>query len=797
MTKLTLEQKATLLSGATTFTTREIAKYGIPSLTLADGPSGLRKQEGAADHLGLNGSVPATCFPAGATLAASWDPAVAQAVGHAIGEECQSNGVQELLGPALNIKRNPRCGRNFEYYSEDPYLAGQMAAGYIQGVQSTGTIATPKHLAVNSQELKRMASNSVVDARAERELYLTNFEIAVKAGHPHAVMSSYNMINGTYANEDAALLQTTLRDEWGFDGLVVSDWGGDNDHVAGVTAGSHLQMPSTGLEGPQVLIDAVRAGKLAQSVLDQRVIEYLRVVQAATIRAPHPTDFAGHHEVARWAAAESMVLLQNQRDVLPLSSQTRIAVIGDFAQTPRYQGAGSSAVNAKQVERFTEVAGLRLNVTGFAQGFTRVDHPDADLLEEAKSLASHADVALVFIGLNEAQESEGKDRTSLELPRNQVALLDALASLDTPVVAVLAAGGVVTMPWRKDVEGLLHTYLTGEAGASAICDVLLGEVNPSGKLAESYPLVQQDVPLDSAYPTSTRDVLYQESLYVGYRYYDKVAAPVAFPFGFGLSYTTFDYRELTVDQTGAHVTLVNTGQRTGAEVVQLYVQSPDQQLYHPVRELKGFTKIKLAPGEAQRVTIPFDAYTFRAWDPTKQVWVTPGGIYTIAVAAGSRDVRLTAQYTVAGPTPTRQLGLPHYFSGAVTEATPEEIACLIPDRAAESHDGQLTANSTIGDMHEAQSALARLVARQLQRRMAKLEAQGKSSLNLLFIYNMPIRGMAKMTNGQMDSVMVDGITQIANGHFWRGVTQVLSGWMTARRRTSQLRRLLEEQDHAD
>lgn len=798
--QLTLEQKAALLSGRTTFDTFGINSANIPALALSDGPSGLRKQEGAADHLGLNGSIKATSFPSGVALANSWDPKITAAVGQAIGEECITADVQGILGPAMNIQKNPLCGRNFEYYSEDPILAGRMAAGYIRGVQSTGTMACPKHFAVNSQELRRMASNSVVDQRALHELYLTNFEIAVKEGHPKAIMSSYNQINGTYANEDSQLLQKTLRDDWGFDGIVITDWGGDNDHIEGVKAGSNLEMPSTGMAGPKELIDAVNSGRLDEKVLDDRVAEYLKIVADTPVRTMQSSgeaDFEKHHQVARKAAEASMVLLKNESELLPLTATTKVAIIGDFADKPRYQGAGSSAVNAENVESFNQVAGKLLNVVGYAQGFDRLGQPDEALIAEAAQLATQSDVALVFVGLDEAKESEGKDRDDMALPANQVALIEALAKTDTPIVAVLSAGAPVEMSWQQHVSALIDQSLTGEASASALCDVLIGVVNPSGKLAETKPLSYADVPFGEDFPSADVNAMYKESLYVGYRYYDAVEKPVALPFGFGLSYTSFEYRDLKVDAGGAHFVLTNTGKRAGAEIAQLYIASADTALYHPKRELKGFTKINLAPGESQSVTIPFDDYSFRAWDPAANDWVIPSGRYRIEVGSSSRDLWLTEDWQVEGVHPRSQVNLSHYFSGDVTKADAEEIDQMLApqENAVVVTPGVITTTSTIGDLATAHLWLARMISGAIDRKLTKLAAEGESSLNLLFIYNMPLRAIAKMTNGMVSGEMVDAIVTAVNGHFWRGLRRLIRGYFGNRRASRELSEKLEAQDH--
>ena len=484
--ELTLEEKCALLSGAETFKTRGMPQHGIPQIWLSDGPHGLRKQAGESDHLGLNPSVPATCFPTASAVANSWDAALGEEIGAALGEEAAAQEVSVVLGPGLNMKRNPLCGRSFEYFSEDPYLAGKLAAGYIRGIQSKGVAACPKHFAVNSQETRRMASDSIVDERTLREIYLTGFEIAVKEGHPRSIMSSYNLVNGTYANENKHLLMEILRGEWGFDGAVITDWGGSNDHALGVKNGSTLEMPAPGGDSVRELLAAVESGKISESDIDARLSELLPLVfdtKAALDAAPCEFDAAAHHALARRAAEESLVLLKNEGSLLPLAEGTKVAVIGDFAKNPRYQGAGSSMVNSTQVDVLLDkLIDSELNVIGYQQGFDRHGKPDAALQKSACELATQADTVILCMGLDEIAESEGLDRSNLRLAQNQVDLLQAVAAVNPKIAVVLYSGSVVETPWLDNCQALLYAALGGQAGAGAVADALTGKVNPAARL---------------------------------------------------------------------------------------------------------------------------------------------------------------------------------------------------------------------------------------------------------------------------------------------------------------------------
>ena len=651
ISKLSVDEKCHLLSGRDFWSTYSLAAKGIPSIMLSDGPHGIRKQEGAGDQLGLNGSVPATCFPTAATIANSWDPALGEQIGECLGEEAACQGVSVLLGPGLNIKRSPLCGRNFEYFSEDPYLAGKMAAGYIRGIQKNGVSACPKHFAANNTELRRQASDSVVDERTLREIYLTNFEIAVKEGRPRCIMSSYNMINGVYANENEHLLQEILRDQWGFDGFVVSDWGAGNDFVEGVRAGSHLEMPSTGGDSAEYLKKALAEGKISEDLVDRRVDELLDVVfsthSAVQAYEGKTFDVEAHHRMAEKACEESIVLLKNEGRILPLKEGTKVAVIGEFAKTPRYQGAGSSVVNPTKLEATMDVIGsFPFDLAGYAQGYPRVGEGDPALQAEAAALAKKADVVLLYLGLDEISESEGLDRSHMRLPQSQIDLLRAVAGVNPNVVVVMSAGSSVEMPWLDQCRALVHGYLCGQAGASAVLKVLLGQVNPSGKLNETYPVAYGDVPSAPYFPAKERSVEYREGLYVGYRYFETADKPVLFPFGFGLSYTSFEYSNLTVTEKEASFVITNTGDREGAEIAQLYVSAKAPKVYRPALELKGFAKVRLQAGESSRVTIPLDDKAFRYFNTKTDRFEIDGGEYEILIGASCEDIRLRGTVTV-------------------------------------------------------------------------------------------------------------------------------------------------------
>ena len=788
--KMTTEEKAAILGGKTVWQTRENERLSIPSIFLSDGPHGLRKQAGAGDHLGLNASLEATCFPTAATIANSWDEKLGEELGEALGEEAASMDVDVLLGPGLNIKRSPLCGRNFEYFSEDPYLSGKMAAAYIRGIQRMGVAACPKHFAVNSQELRRMAMDAVVDERTLREIYLTGFEIAVKEGKSKAIMSSYNRVNGTYANENKHLLTDILRNEWGFDGMVVSDWGGSNDAVKAVEAGANLEMPNCGYGSAREIVKAVKDGTLSESVLDERVCELVKVIMDLkehknTGRDEKHSGFnrEEHHRLAKRAAAESMVLLKNEASILPLDRNKKLAIIGDFAFAPRYQGAGSSMVNPTKVEAVAGIArDYKLNLLGMTRGYKRDGDVDEAEKKAALDLAEKADIVIFCFGLNEISESEGLDRTHMRIPQNQIELLQDISKVNENVVGILSAGSAMEMPWQSCCKAILNGYLNGQAGASATLDILTGAVNPSGRLAETYPIAYEHTPSFRYYPSSERTSEYRESIFVGYRYYDTSKVRVQYPFGFGLSYTEFTYSGLKVDDSGAELTVSNTGDRDGAEVVQMYVGLPNAIVFRPEKELKGFAKVFLKAGESRKVKIPFDDKTFRYWNVKTESWEVETGTYNVMIGSSVADIRLVGTIERTGNNigmPYNPALLPYYYTGLVQKISDEEYETLLGHKIPSGEwSGQLGVNDAICQMYYAKSRLARFVYKVLTDKKKKSEQTGKPDLNVLFIYNMPLRAIAKMTNGMVGMDMVHGMLEIVNGEFFRGLGRVIGGFIS-------------------
>lgn len=782
--KMTLEEKVAFLSGKNVWETRDFPRHMLPSICCSDGPHGVRRQAGAGDHLGLNASLPATCFPTAATMANSWDETLGEEVGEALGEEAMALGVNVLLGPGLNMKRSPLCGRNFEYFAEDPYLAGKMAASYIRGIQSQGVYACPKHFAVNSQELRRMAMNAVLDERTLREIYLTGFEIAVKEGKAKSIMTSYNEINGVYANENKHLLQDILRDEWGFDGIVITDWGASNDHALGVAAGSDLEMPAPGLDSAREILKAIEEKTLSMEELDacvDHLLDAVLTLSSASEGKEKTFDKEAHHMLARKAAEQSAVLLKNEEHILPLQPGTKVAFIGDFVTEPRYQGAGSSMVNPTKLETIDQLAEqYDLQVIGINRGYQRTGEEDDALQKEALELAKMADVVIYCFGLDEMSESEGLDRTHMRIPQNQIRLLEALLQVNGNIVGLLSGGAAVEMPWENCCKAILHGYLNGQAGASAMLNLLTGAVNPSGKLNETYPLQYEDTPAYANFPSAQRNSEYREGVYIGYRYYETAGVAVKYPFGYGLSYTTFAYSDLRAEADGVSFTLENTGDRDGAEIVQLYVGLDNAQVFRPVRELKGFSKVFLKAGEKKTVHIAFDDKTFRYWNVDTDRWEEEGGSWNVMIGASAADIRLQTTVEREGTraeSPYSKEEMPSYYSGQVQKVGDAEFEKLlghaIPDNA---WSGELGINDAICQLYYAKSGLGRLVYKILTNIKKKSEAKGKPDLNVLFIYNMPFRGIAKMTGGAVSMDMVHGMVTAVNGHVFRGLKQIISGY---------------------
>ena len=797
--KMSLEEKAYMMSGKDTWQSADFPHHGIPSMMMSDGPHGMRTQQpGKTDHLGINESMPATCFPTAATVANTWDTSLVEEMGNALAEEAVSMGVHVVLGPGLNIKRSPLCGRNFEYYSEDPYHAGKMAASLVKGIQKYGIAACPKHFAANSQELRRMAMNSVVDERTLREIYLTGFEIAVKEGKAKSIMSSYNEVNGVYANENKHLLQEILVDEWGFDGYVVSDWGASNNHALGVKNGSHLEMPGTTKTGQKEILKGIAEGVLTEDELNQRLDELLDVIFTTheglqnakkaynigtTTMTKQGFDVEAHHALARKVAERGTVLLKNEGNILPLKEQAKVAIIGDFAKTPRYQGAGSSLVNpTKEPESILNCiddSGLRM--VSFAQGYERNAKTNPQLIEAAIRLVKDAEVVLIFAGLDEIAEAEGLDRNHMRMPEAQNAVISALAEIHENVIVVLSAGSPVEMPWADQVKAIVHGYLGGQAGASAVLNILTGKVNPSGRLNESYPISYEDTPAYAYYPSKERSSEYREGPYVGYRYYTTVGKDVRFPFGYGLSYTTFAYSNISASEHDVRFTIKNTGDRAGIEVAQLYVSLESDTVFRPARELKGFASVELEAGEEKEVVIPFDDKTFRFFDTRTNTWEIEGGTYRIMIGRNVNDIELKTDVTIAGTVkegPYSEATFPSYFAGNITNVSDEEYKLLygkeIPNG---TWGGEIGINDAFCQFYYAKSGLCRLIYKIMKGLLDKAIAKGEPNLDILFVYNMPIRATSRMTGGAVNMKMVYGIAEIANGHFFKGLGKVISGFI--------------------
>ena len=647
--EMTLEEKAGMCSGKDFWHLKGVERLGIPEVMVSDGPHGLRKQAEEADHLGLNESIKAVCFPTACATACSFDRDLLEEMGERIGDECQAEDLSVILGPAVNIKRSPLCGRNFEYFSEDPYLASQMAAAHIKGVQSKNVGTSIKHFAANNQEHRRMSCSSEIDERTLREIYLAAFETAIKEAKPDTVMCSYNRINGEFASENHWLLTEVLRDQWGFEGYVMSDWGAVNDRVKGLKAGLELEMPGSGGNTDKEIVEAVKNGELEEAVLDRAVERILNIVFKFTDnRQEGKFDLEEDHKLAAKIAGESMVLLKNE-GVLPLSAQgKKIAFIGKFAETPRFQGGGSSHINSFKITSALEAVKEVAEVT-YAQGYdVKEDVIDQAMLDQAVETAKEADVAVIFAGLPDAFESEGYDRTHMRMPDCQNTLISEIAKVQENVVVVLHNGSPVEMPWADQVKGILEAYLCGQAVGQAEVDILFGKVNPSGKLAETIPYKLSDNPSYLNFPGDGQKVEYKEGVFVGYRYYDTKEMPVRYPFGYGLSYTTFEYSDLQLssdkikdtDKLKVTLKVKNTGNRAGKEIVQLYVADKTGAASRPVKELKNFVKVELQPQEEKTVEMELDKRSFAWYNTDIHDWYAASGEYEILAAASSRDIRL-------------------------------------------------------------------------------------------------------------------------------------------------------------
>ena len=769
--KMTLEEKIALCSGASFWETKQYEQYGIPSVFLCDGPHGLRKQEreDGADMLGVNESRPATCFPAEVTTAGSWDPGLLSCIGAAVGEEARAQQVGVVLGPGANLKRNPLCGRNFEYFSEDPYVAGKLAAGFIRGVESQGISSSLKHFAVNSQEQSRFNSDSILDERTLRELYLTAFEIAVKEGRPSTVMCAYPKLNGVHCSDSKRLLTDILRDEWGFDGAVVTDWGAMNDRIAGFAAGCDLNMPGGSDYMEKEVLRAVKEGALPEFCVDESVRRILKLAFRAqeSRKQPISCDLEAHHALAREAAEQGAVLLKNKDQILPLQEGQRIAVIGAMAKQMRFQGAGSSHINPTRISQPVDFLPEHV----YAGGCDEQGDTTEALLAEAAQAAKEADVAVVFAGLPDRFESEGFDRDHMKLPEGHVRMIEAVSAANPNTVVVLLCGCAVECPWADQVKGILYMGLPGQAGGEAIADLLTGKVGPSGKLAESWPYRYEDVPSSDIYD-KTKDALYEEGIYVGYRYYEKAGAPVRWPFGYGLSYTQFAYSDLQIEENTVRVTVKNTGDRSGAEVVQLYVCPPKGGLHRPVRELKRFEKVFLQPQESRIIEFSLDDRAFAVW---ADGWCVPAGTYEIQIE------NLQKSITRDGVT----LDIPEWQSGSWYETChgkPSQSEWermlgrrYVPDIPKKGH---FTMDNSVVEMKD-HSLVMKIMYKAVESTIAKGFGGKKDYSNPEFRMLMassagsPLRSM--QISGGMKGGVMPGMLEMANGHFLRGILKMICG----------------------
>ena len=790
--KMTLEEKASLTSGKNFWETMNIPHLGIKSMFLSDGPHGIRKQAAAADHLGLNKSLPATCFPTSATIANSFNVELAEKVGKALGEEALALDVNVVLGPGLNIKRNPRCGRNFEYYSEDPYLAGKIAASYVKGIQSNGIASCIKHYACNNQEERRLTSNSVLDERTLREIYTTAFEIVIKEAKPLCVMSSYNLVNDVYANENIHLLKEILRDDFGFNGVVVTDWGGDNDRVAGLVAGNELEMPANNGETDIEIVNAIKDHKIDESVLDESV-DRLLTLHDTTFKPfeggkKYKIDIQAHHEIAKEAARESIVLLKNENNALPLNSTEKVAIIGDFAKNPRYQGAGSSIVNPTKLDNTLElIKDFNINYVGYEQGFNRYGKEKKTLFEKAIGLARNVDTVILYMGLDEVTEAEGLDRDNIKIHKNQVSLLKAIKELGKKVIVILSEGSVVELDFEKYADAILFNCLNGQAGSGATLEILTGEVNPSGRLSETYPLTYGDTPTEKYFPAHDFNSFYKDAIYVGYRYFDKLNKKVRYPFGYGLSYTTFEYSDLEITPKGVKFKLTNTGKVKGKEVPQLYIGLNNSKVFRAKKELKGFTKVELNPGETKEITLNFDEYSFRFFNVKDNKFEIEKGTYSIYVGSNVEDIKLTGELDVDGVVVNDdiydQTKLSKYYSGEISNVSDEEFEALLGRKLPTSNVKFVKKNRILVDYNTsvielkyAKGWTGRLFSGAIRFAIKFLKCFGskdKANVLIMGVINQPMRSISRMTNGAITMGQLDGLILMFNGHFFKGLKKFI------------------------
>ncbi len=790
VSQMTLEEKASLCSGRDFWYLKGIERLGLKPVMVTDGPHGLRKQLASADHLGINQSVPSTSFPTASATACSYDRKLLKRMGEALGEKCVSEEVAVILGPGANIKRSPLCGRNFEYFSEDPYLTGEMAAALIEGVQSKNVGTSLKHFAANNQESNRMVGDSVVDERAFYEIYLTGFEMAVKKAQPWTVMCSYNKINGTYASDNEFLLNTILRKKWGFDGLVVSDWGATDDRVQGVKAGMDLEMPGASSDNDAEIVAAVKKGSLSEEDLNKTALRITEMILKSQEEKPAPEHVDTHHNaLAREVATKSAVLLKNSESILPLAKNSKIAVIGEMAKNSRYQGAGSSRICPAFLDNSYDALVEAGACVTYAEGYSLGNHKvDQAKIEEACKLAKESDVAIVFAGLPDEYESEGFDRTTMDMPESHNQLINAVVKVNPNTIVVLQLGAPVAMPWMDQVKGILLMYLAGQAGGSATADLLLGNVNPSGKLAETFPKALADNPSADYFPGEPKAVQYRESIYVGYRYYDTAGVEVVFPFGYGLSYTTFEYSDLKIeqkDQLNYKVTsmITNTGTVAGGEAVQLYIHCNESKIFRAEKELKAFDKVYLQPGESKTVEFELDQRSFAYYNTKAADWCVEGGTYVILVASSSADIRLKGTIELAGDGKESLLSTSYEALGEyktpskpfrVSDAQFEKLLGRKPPSGIRLPSEPFTVNSTIGDIKD--TFIGKMILKVTKKQMKKMLGENSDPtmerMMEAMVFEMPLRAMKMAAQGTMTTKRIEGIVAFANGRIIKGISKM-------------------------
>lgn len=788
--KMTLEEKTSLLSGKDNWQTMNIDKYNIPSMFLTDGPSGIRKQTKDPNKVGFNIGSPSTCFPAPATIANSWDVKLCEEVGMLIGDEATCKKVNVVLGPGANIKRNPLCGRNFEYFSEDPYLTGKLAASYVRGIQQNGVAACVKHFACNNQETRRESIDTIIDERTFREIYLTGFEICVKEGDVKALMSSYNKVNGYYTNENVHLMSGILRNDWNYKGTIISEWGGSDSRIRGLLAGNDLEMPTTCGETNIEIMKAVENDVIRESLVDNAVSHLLDLAfstDQAVQSKSNAFNIEEHNLFAQKAAEKSIVLLKNKDSILPLNNKQKIAIIGDFAKHPRYQGAGSSSVNPTKLENVLSIIDeYDINYIGYTKGYSRFGKRSAKEINSAIKLAQKADIVLLFIGLDSSSETEGVDRKSMKLPENQLELIERLKDVNCKKVAILSCGAPVELDFEDSMDAVVHAYLSGQAGSRAIMNILVNNVNPSGKLAESYPYKLSDCSSTKNFAKDTNSVEYREGIFVGYRYYDTANVKVRYPFGFGLSYTQFEYSNLKISEKGVSFSIKNIGEYDGEEIAQLYIGLKDSTVFRAKKELKGFAKVFIKAKKKVNVKIPFDDKTFRYFDVNYNTWRVESGKYDVMIGASSQDIRLQGTIEREGDgksRPYKKSLLPSYFTGNVRDVKLDEFENLLRKKVPNKKDIFYRKNRIIVDRNTSIDQLIYAkgwVGRAFNRLINillwyyKITKNRKKENEIIFGFiHKPIRTLSRMSNGLISWGQLEGLIIMFNGKPIKGMSKFI------------------------